>query len=106
MLRTCSDLQLNLLTSRHPWDSSWYTTTVDAWPWAAPTTMSPTAFLANRYTFVNPTEPADELQTLQLAVKLATKLIRSVHLMTDTMALRGRIHCLKINISTFSPTSR
>ena len=100
ILRTYSDLHFNPLTSRHPWDSSWQTKDNGCVALGGTYHDEPIAFLTDRYTFVSATEPADELQNLQLAAnatKLATKPSRSVHLMTNTMAARARIHCLGKN---------
>ena len=110
ILRTYSDLHFNPLTSRHPWDSSWHTKDQGCVALGGTYHDEPTAFLTDRYTFVSPTEPADELQTLQLAAtatKLATMPSRSVHLMTNTTAARARIHCLgkdtRIHILAYFP---
>ena len=67
VLRTYSDLDLNPLTARHPWDSSWYTNDQGCVALGGTYNEDPTTFLTDRYTFICPTEPDIELHDLATA---------------------------------------
>jgi hypothetical protein len=98
ILRTYSDLHLNPLTARHPWDSSWYTDDQGCVALGGTYNEDPTTFLTDRYTFICPTEPDVELRdlaTAATAAEAATGPTRSVHLMTNTADARRRVRTLR-----------
>ena len=98
ILRTYSDMHLNPLTARHPWDTSWLTNDQGCVALGGTYHEAPTDFLRDRYTFICPTEPTDELRNLAAAaaaVQSANGPTRSAHVMSDTTTARGHIHALR-----------
>jgi ribonuclease HI len=94
VLRTYSDLHLNPLTARHPWDTAWYTNDKGCQALGGTYHPNPEAFLTNRYTWVglsHPTQQTIDLHCAAAAIQSSSLPTRTVHLMTDTVMNRSAI---------------
>jgi hypothetical protein len=110
VLRTYSDLHLNALTARHPWDTSWYTDDKGCEALGGTFHPAPEAFLTNRYTWVGLTHPAQQTTDFHCAtaaIRSSSLPARTVHLMTDTATNRSIIqrigHGIRTHILARSP---
>jgi hypothetical protein len=103
VLRSFSDLHLNPLTARHPWDTSWYTNDKGCQALGGTYHSDPVAFLTNRYTWVgltHPTQQTTDLQNAATAIRASSLPARTVHLMTDTVTNRSAIQRTARDIRT------
>ena len=109
VLRTHSDLHFNPMTAPSPWDAVWHTDDINCTALGGTYHASPLRFLVNRFTWIGPSNPQEEicgLQTALVAIGTSTKQARAVLLAHDTVPLRKEIDRANCEVHVISHPCR